>query len=126
MDISIICVLIAATLPYVWQGYGWFRMRKVYSNHAPRNWREKADRKSKRASWAHDNSWEAFAPFAAAVILCKISDVDPYILNSISAGFISCRILHGIFYIYDLATLRSSIWGVGIVMVFTMYILAAY
>ena len=41
-----------------------------------------------RAQWAQQNSWEAFAPFAAAVIVAYLMMVTPQQLDAAAAVFI--------------------------------------
>ena len=69
------CVLAAALLPYAFTGLAKFSGPRRYDNHAPRDYLDKLDGWRKRAHWAQLNSFEAFAPFAAGVIIAQQSAV---------------------------------------------------
>lgn len=114
MTIAYWCVLIAALLPYVW-----VVMAKVskpgFNNHQPRIFLDTLDGWGQRANWAQVNSFEAFPAFAAAVIIAsQIAVIEQGTLNALAALFIVCRVLYGVFYITDRATLRSLVWFVGV------------
>ena len=71
------CILIAALLPYLWvtvaKGAG-----ARYDNRDPRDWQARQDNpRSHRANAAQLNAFEAFAPFAASVLMAQAADVDP-------------------------------------------------
>ncbi len=122
MDISILCVLLAAIMPYILVAYAKFS-EKGYDNHLPREHMDKKEGVIKRAYAAHLNSFEAFPAFAAVVILGHFAGVSMVALSLLSVLFIVCRIFYGIFYILDKASLRSTVWFIGLIVVITMYIL---
>ena len=70
------CVLIAAVLPYVW-----IALAKTgaagYNNRNPRAWvaRQEGNYRVQRANAAHLNAFEAFAPFAAGVVMAQLAGV---------------------------------------------------
>lgn len=124
MSLAFWCVFIAGLLPMLWVGYAKFSVRG-YNNHSPRKFLEALTGKAQRAKWAHDNSWEAFAPFAAAVIIASYVGVEQNILDALAICFILCRILYGFAYILDKATIRSLLWFGGFVCVVALYVFAA-
>jgi uncharacterized MAPEG superfamily protein len=63
------CVLISALMPYVWVMIS--KRRKGYDNSAPRAGTGQLQPLQQRAYWAHENAFEAFGPFAAAVIIAS-------------------------------------------------------
>jgi uncharacterized MAPEG superfamily protein len=67
----------------------------------------------KRANWAQQNAYEAFPPFAAAVIVAHLTGSAQATVDMLAGVFIVVRILHGVFYITDKATLRTLAWLVG-------------
>ena len=71
------CVLIAALLPYLWVFFAKAGAPK-YNNRLPRAWLDKQtdNYKVQRANAAHLNAFEAFAPFAAGVVLAQLAGVD--------------------------------------------------
>jgi uncharacterized MAPEG superfamily protein len=125
MTIAYICVLIAGILPLVWVGYAKFACGfKLKDNAAPRDYLETLKGKGQRANWAQQNSWEAFAPFAAAVIIASLCKADPQRIDLYAGTFIVARVLYGFFYIIDQPTLRSLVWMIGMAATYGLYYLA--
>jgi uncharacterized MAPEG superfamily protein len=125
MTTAYYCVLIASILPIIWAGVAkkvsGFSMK---DNAAPRAFFESLKGKAQRANWAQQNSWEAFAPFAAAVIIANLCQANPQRIDLYAVTFIGARILYGIFYIADLAILRSIVWTIGMAATLGLYYLA--
>ena len=112
MKISVICVFIASLQPILFIAAAKILAGfKLGHNHDPRKFLAKAEGKAHRAKCAHDNSWEAFAPFAAAVILALITGVDPHLVNKLAMIFVGLRFIYGLAYIFDWATFRSLVWS---------------
>jgi uncharacterized MAPEG superfamily protein len=113
MTLAYCSILIAALLPYLWvvvaKGSG-----SRYNNHDPRQWQTRQDNpRSQRAYAAHLNAFEAFAPFAAAVLMAQAAGVDPARIGQLALAFIVLRVLHGMFYVLDKPPLRSGVWALG-------------
>ena len=106
------CVLIAAILPYLFA-----LIAKIggapFDNNNPRAFLENTEGKQKRAHWTQLNSFEAFPAFAAAVIIAHLTGSAQATIDNLAMAFILFRILYGVFYIYDQATLRSVVWAGG-------------
>jgi uncharacterized MAPEG superfamily protein len=122
MHFAHIMVLIAAVLPYATVGGA--KSVPGYDNTKPRDslatlagWRA-------RANWAHQNHFEAFAPFAAAVILAEISAAPQHRIDVLAAVFVAARLAYTAAYLTNAATLRSLIWMVGFVAVIWLFALA--
>lgn len=113
MHIALICVLIAGLMPYLWTG-----VAKVtgprYDNADVRAWQARLVGLPARANAAHLNSLEAFPLFAAAVLAGLLAGADPQRLAMWSLAFIGLRVLYGIVYLLDIATLRSLVWFAAI------------
>lgn len=119
------CVLIAAVLPYLWTMVAKSGGEK-FDNHDPRGWLARQQNpRSLRANAAQLNAFEAFAPFAAGVLLAQLAGVDPHTIALLAIAFVACRILHGVFYLTDLAALRSLSWAAGFVCVLALLVQAA-
>jgi len=117
MAIAYWCILIAAFLPYVWvtvaKGAG-----ERYNNRDPREWLAKQDNpRTHRANAAQLNAYEAFAPFAASVLMAQVAGVDPARISLLAMAFVALRVLHGVFYVSGIHALRSLVWfgGFGVV-----------
>jgi uncharacterized MAPEG superfamily protein len=63
-----------------------------------------------RAVAAHQNHFEAFAPFAAGVIVATLQHAEPRLVNVLAVTFVVLRVGYTVAYIADLATLRSILW----------------
>ncbi len=123
MTIAYICILIAAILPYFFVGYAKF-CTKGYDNSKPREFLETIGDKGKRANFAHINSFEAFPAFAISIILAQVASVSYDLISTLAIIFIICRILYGVLYIQNQATLRSLVWFVGFSCVVSLFIAA--
>jgi len=124
MTLAYWCVLIAAILPYLWVGLAKYPLRG-YDNRAPREFEEKLTGWKQRAHWAQLNSYEAFAPFAAGVIIAQQLAAPQGTVDALALTFVLARILHGLLYIANQATLRSLAWAVGFVCMIGLFITAA-
>ena len=96
-----------------------------YDNRAPRDYLGRVKGLAARANWAHLNAFEAFAPFAAAVLVAQRVGVDQGIVDGLALAFIAARVLHGLFYLADQAMLRSAAWLIGIGCVIALFVQAA-
>ncbi len=123
MPIAYWCVLAAAFLPYVWVVVA--KAGPAYDNRAPRAQLAQATGYRQRANWAQLNAFEAFAPFAAGVIIAQVSGAPPAWVNVLALAFIGFRILHGICYVLDWATPRSLAWAGGFACVVGLFLAAA-
>ena len=124
MTLAYWCVLVAALLPYVWVGFAKYPLRD-YDNHAPRAYEEQLTGWRQRAYWAHNNAFEAFAPFAAGVIIAQQLQANQAAVDTLAALFIAARILHGVLYMTDRASLRSIVWTVGFLSVIGVFVAGA-
>ncbi|MCL1635923.1 MAPEG family protein [Luteimonas sp. SX5] len=124
MTIPYLCILIAALLPYLWVSISKASGQR-YDNRDPRGWLAKQDNpRAHRANSAQLNAFEAFAPFAAAVLMAQAVGIDPIMISALSLVFIATRIVHGFLYLANLAVWRSLVWGVGFVSVLALMVLA--
>jgi len=120
------CVLIAALLPYIWvaiaKGSG-----DRFDNRDPRGWiARQTSPRVHRANAAQLNSYEAFAPFAASVILAQLAGVAADRIALLAILFVVFRILHGVIYIAGwLHVLRSLAWFVAFLCPMALFVLAA-
>lgn len=122
------CVLIAALMPVAFVGYAKFagnRKMGPKENSFPREWLEQCEGEQKRAYWAQLNSFEAFPPFAAGVIIAGLLGASAVAMNTLAILFIILRIIYGFCYIKDFATARSLFWTLGLFCVVALFIAAA-
>ena len=124
LAIAYACVLVAALLPYVWVGVAKSGAAR-YDNSDPRGWLAKQDSpRVRRATSAHLNSFEAFAPFAAGVVIAQQAGVAHSTVASLAVAFVLARVAYGACYLADAATARSLTWLVGIAAVVALFVLA--
>jgi len=119
------CILIAAVLPYPWTTIAKLSGKR-FDNRDPRSWLARQENPlTLRAHAAHLNAFEAFAPFAAAVLMAQLAGVDPGRITMLALAFIGFRILHGVLYIAGQHMMRSLAWAAGIACVLALMIFAA-
>ncbi len=125
MSIAYWCILIAALMPYLWVAVA-KSGAPGYSNKDPRGWIAKQDSYRVRNAYAaHLNAFEAFAPFAAAVLMAQLAGVEHALISKLAVAFAACRVLHGAFYLAAIPLMRSLVWFGGIACVVAMMTLAA-
>lgn len=124
MTLAYWCVLVAALLPYLFVGIA-KASGPGYDNRRPRDFAEaELPGFRKRAYWAHLNGFEAFPPFAAAVIIATLAGAEPGTIDALAVGFVAARLAYGIFYLADWATLRSLAWTAGFGCVIALFVIA--
>lgn len=124
MTIAYYCVLIGAFLPVIFAGLA-KSSRRGYDNAAPRQFTEQLEGWGRRANWAQQNAFEAYPFFVAMVLIAHQLQVDQQWLNLLAIGWVVFRILHGVTYILDYATMRSLAWTGAVACNIAMFVLAA-
>ncbi|CAI8795578.1 MULTISPECIES: MAPEG family protein [Pseudomonas] len=124
MTVALWCILIAIFLPYLCTGVakvsGGYRLK---DNHDPRGFLDSLEGLGKRANAAQLNSFEVTPAFAAAVIVAHLAgNAELVTINVLSVLFITSRLLYIIFYLTDLATLRSLMWLVGMGLIVSFFV----
>ncbi|WP_434109668.1 MAPEG family protein [Paraburkholderia caffeinilytica] len=119
MTIPHLCLLIVVVLPFPWIMLA--KVSKRYDNVAPRAYLAGLEGWRARAYAAHQNAWEALAMFTAAVVVAgQAGGASPWI-NWLAIAFVVTRVLHGILYVANLASLRSLVWFVGVASAVSMF-----
>jgi len=126
MTIAYWALLAAIFLPYLFIGIakftGGFGPKE---NHFPREWLENQSGVQKRAYWAQLNSFEVTPPFLAAVIIAhQIGSAAQSTIDWIAVAFVVSRLLFGICYIKDWASLRTLVWAIGIACIVALFIIS--
>lgn len=126
MHLAHLCVLLAALLPYAFVGYAKASPRylKARGNNDPRAYAATLEGAKKRAYNAHQNGFEAFPAFAAAVILAEQAGGAQGTIDLLAMVFVAARVVHGLLYIADLASLRSVVWSIGLGCVLALFAMA--
>ena len=118
------CILIAALLPYPFAVLS--QAGGNYSNHNPRNEAVWAEGFRQRAHGAQQNAFEAFPPFAAAVLIAWQLGGGREWLNGLAIAWVILRALYGAAYLGDLPTLRSTLWTLAFGVMIAIFLLGAF
>lgn len=122
MNIAYFCIFLAAIMPMCLAGVAkYLGGFKAGHNHKPRAFLEKLEGKAFFAKSAHDNSWEAFGPFAAAVIISLQAGVDSTLVDQLAMSFIGLRILYSLCYIFDKPLARTTVFMLSWACLFTLF-----
>lgn len=125
MAAAYLCILAAALLPYAWTVVA-KTSGKRFDNRDPRAWMAKQDNpRVHRANAAQLNAFEAFAPFAAAVLMAQMAGVDHDRITALALTFVGLRVLHGLFYVGNKALYRSLVWFAALACVIALMAMAA-
>ncbi len=113
MNFPIAMILLAALAPYVTVGFAKGGAGAAYDNAAPRDWAGRQEAWRARAIAAHQNHFEAFAPFAAGVLAAILAGGEPMLIDALAGSFVALRVLYTLAYVKGAATLRSLLWSLG-------------
>ena len=124
MTIPFWCVLAAALLPLIFAGFAKIGARS-YDNNNVRGWQAKLEGRRLRAHQAQLNSYEAFPPFAAAVIIAHLAGASASVSSGLAIAFVVLRMMYGYCYIADKATARSLVWSLAYLCMLGLFIISA-
>jgi uncharacterized MAPEG superfamily protein len=118
------CILAAGILvPVVFTIYA--KASKDFDNSKPRDYMERLSGARKRAHWAVQNGHETFPLFVAAVLLAERASAAQATVDMLAVGFVVCRLVYGMMYVLDKATLRSLVWAAAMGFIVTLFTFAA-
>ena len=109
------CIAAAALLiylPYLFLAYA--RGRLGYDIAAPRAMFDKLPPYAQRATWAHQNSFEAFMIFAAAALMAYVTGITSTVAVGAAITFVIARSLYSIFYIANIPLARVLMYATGV------------
>jgi uncharacterized MAPEG superfamily protein len=117
MTLLIICLFIATLLPYLAKIPVAYAMQKAggYNNHYPREQQATLQGFGARALAAHQNSFESLLVFSIAVLTAIATNNISTLVEGLAIVHIIARIFYHIFYLMNLAMIRSLIWSVSLV-----------
>ena len=119
--IFLYCIVAAAALvyfPFLIVAYG--RLSSGYDQAAPRAMFDKLPAFAKRATWAHQNSFESFSLFAAAALMAYVTGVDSAWAVGAAIAYVLARFLYSVFYVLNVPIGRSLMFGVGTIGIVTL------
>ncbi len=127
MTLAYFCILLLVFVPLFCAAYAkkaaGFRFDT--DNHQPRAFLAQTEGAAARANAAQQNSYEVFAPFAAAVIIAHATgQAGQAVINFWAVLFVLSRLLFVYCYIRDLARLRSLAFTIGLACIVALFIAA--
>ncbi|AFZ31303.1 MAPEG family protein [Gloeocapsa sp. BRSZ] len=118
----IVAAVILIYLPFLLVGYA--RVQVGYDIAAPRAMFDKLPPYAQRATWAHQNSFEAFMIFAAAALMAYVTGVNSNLAVSAAIAFVIARFLYSVFYVTNIPIARSLMFAVGSLCSGTLFVLS--
>lgn len=107
----ILIIIVACLLPYVFtliaKSKGGFQAK---DNRNPREFLARATGLSARANAVQQNSFESLPLFIAAILMAEYMVIPERFILTLGWAYIVFRVIYGICYLANLATLRSIIW----------------
>lgn len=119
---SIIGAVVLTYLPYLLVAFG--RAQVGYDLSAPRAMFDKLPAYAQRATWAHQNSFEALIIYTVAAIMAYVTGVDSPWVAKAAIAFLIARLLFSVFYIADVPLARSLMFGIGSAASTTLFVLS--
>lgn len=108
---SIVAAAALIYLPFLAVGYG--RLQLGYDTAAPRAMFDKLPAYAQRATWAHQNSFEAFSFFSIAALMAFVTGQDSTLAIGAAIAHVIARLFYSVFYILNVPPLRSLMFGIG-------------
>ena len=119
---AVVGAVLLTYLPFLVVGFA--RMQVGYDVSAPRAMFDKLPPYAQRATWAHQNSFEALIIFSAAALMAYTTGVESNLAGGAAIAFLIARLLYCLFYILDIPLARSLMFGIGSVSSATLFVLS--
>ncbi|MBN3925451.1 MAPEG family protein [Nostoc sp. NMS4] len=120
---SIAAAVVLIYVPFLLVAYARVRIgNEMFST--PRALFDKLPPYAQRATWAHQNTFEAFMIFAAAALMAYVTGVNSLTAQVAAIAFVVARLLYSIFYILNIPLLRSLMFAIGIFSSGTLFLLS--
>lgn len=120
MTFALWTILAAAVLPYFTVALAKFG-GPGYDNATPRSYLDSLEGWRLRAEWAHRNNFEAFPPFAAAVLVSQWTQAPQGRVDLLAGAFILMRVGYTFAYVAGLASARSLLFFGGFACVILLF-----
>lgn len=118
--LSLILAVLLAYWPRAVVGQAMNAMPGGYDNHHPREQQARLDGKGRRALAAHLNGMEALPVFGIAVLAAAQRHVSIGVQLVCCAIFVLARGVYVLAYLNDKASLRSGMFGLGMLVCFVL------
>ena len=117
MNIAVACVPLTLLLIYgmrIPMAMGQAKLEGGYDNHTPRVSQQRLTGLALRAKGAHENGFEAFMAFAAAVALAQgVGMSSSPLVAGLALTHLVARIAYTVAYLGDFPRARSVVWTLG-------------
>ncbi len=130
MNLSVSLILLGSILGAVILTYApflvvaWSRLQAGYNQSAPRAMFDKLPAYAQRATWAHQNSFEALTIYGLAALMAYATGVESHWAKIAAIAFIVARLFYSVFYIANLPLGRSLMFAIGSVSGWTLFALS--
>lgn len=125
--ILIACIALAAIFVYApFLVVAYARVKVGLDLASPRAMFDKLPDYAKRATWAHQNSFETFMLFAAAALTAYVTGQSSAIVADLAIAFVVARVFYSIFYIVNIPLGRSLMFVIGSAATFTLFVLSFF
>jgi uncharacterized MAPEG superfamily protein len=127
MTIPFWCVAVAWLLIYAPRFLvlvGQIKRPEGFDNASPRDQQARLEGLPKRAHAAHQNSFEGFAPFAAAVLIAHLAHADAHWSAILAISYCGLRILYLLLYLGNVPPARTVVWACGMAATAGLFVLS--
>lgn len=116
------CIVVGAIVIYVpFVVVAVARFQLGYDRSAPRAMFDTLPPYAQRATWAHQNAFEAYSLFAPAALMAYVTGQDSGWVLAAAIAHLVARVFYGVFYILDSPNLRSFMYAIGSLGTFTLF-----
>lgn len=122
MTIAFSCLLIAGLMPIIAVGFA--KADRSFDNRQPRRWLEAQDGFRARAHAAHQNAFEAFPLFAAAVLTAYVKEVPEGLADGLAVAYVALRSGYIGAYLCDWPALRTVLWLAATAVAIGLFVIA--
>lgn len=107
--------ILALALVYLPKYVAFIPLLKMgYDNRHPREQQQKLEGWGKRAIAAHQNGFESFPAFAAAILMAYVTQVNETHVHALGITHVIARTLYVFFYLGNVHVMRSIVWTIGL------------
>ncbi|MGB5631693.1 MAG: MAPEG family protein [Waterburya sp.] len=130
MNLSVNLILLCSIVGAVILTYApflvvaWGRLQSGYDQSAPRAMFDKLPAYAQRATWAHQNSFEALTIYGLAALMAYNTGVESDWAKIAAIAFLVARLLYSVFYILNIPTWRSLMFAIGSLSGWTLFTLS--
>ena len=116
---SIFGAVILTYAPFL--AVAWGRLQAGYDQSAPRAMFDKLPAYAQRATWAHQNSFEALTIYGLFALMAYATGVESDWAKIAAIAFLVARLLYSVFYIANIPLLRSMMFAIGSLSGWTLF-----